>query len=64
MRHIHILLALGAISACASAQYQPLNVKTGQWQTTVLVSSGGSLAMPSGQMAKLTPNRGHGWKPR
>jgi len=57
MRHFQFLLALGAISACASAQYQPLNVKTGQWQTTVLINSGGSLAMPSGQMAKLTPEQ-------
>jgi hypothetical protein len=54
MRSFFILLALGTVAA---GQYQPLNVKTGQWQTTVLVNSGGSLAMPSGYMAKLTPEQ-------
>jgi uncharacterized protein DUF3617 len=57
MRNLLLLLTLGAIPACAAAQYQPLNVKTGQWQTTVLVNSGGSLALPSGQVAKLTPEQ-------
>lgn len=54
MRNLLILLALGTI---AQTQYQPMNVKTGQWQTTVLVNSGGSLAMPSDYMAKLTPEQ-------
>ena len=57
MRNILLLLTLGAIPACAAAQYQPLNVKTGQWQTTVSVSSGGSLVLPSSQMAKLSPEQ-------
>lgn len=57
MRNLLLLLTLGAIPACAAAQYQPLNVKTGQWQTTVLINSGGSLAMASGQMARLTPEQ-------
>jgi len=57
MRNLIILLTLGVFPACAIAQYHPLNVKTGQWQTTVLVNSGGSLALSSGQMAKLTPEQ-------
>ena len=57
MRNFLIVLALGAIPACAGAQYQPLNVKTGRWQTTVQINSGGSLALPSDQMAKLTPEQ-------
>ena len=57
MRNFLILFTLGAMPACAIAQYQPLNVKTGQWQTTVLVNTGGTLPMPSGQMAKLTPEQ-------
>jgi hypothetical protein len=55
MRNTLLLLSLGALSACAVAQYQPLNVKTGQWQTTVLVNRGGSMSMPSDYMANLTP---------
>lgn len=54
MRNLFILIALGQVAA---TQYQPMNVKTGQWQTTVLVNSGGSLAMPSDYMAKLTPEQ-------
>lgn len=57
MRKLFILFTLGAIPVCAAAQYQPLNVKTGQWQTTVLINSGGSLAVPSAQMERLTPEQ-------
>ena len=57
MGKLFILLTLGAIPACAAAQYHPLNVKTGQWQTTVQVSSGGSIALPSAEMAKLNPEQ-------
>ena len=57
MRNFLLLLTLAALPACVTAQYQPLNVKTGQWQTTVLVNSGGSLVMPSDRMAKLTPEQ-------
>jgi hypothetical protein len=57
MRILLVLLTLAAIPALAAAQNQPLNVKTGQWQTTVLVNSGGSFAMPSDYMAKLTPEQ-------
>ena len=57
MRQFLILLTLGAIPACAAAQYQPLKVKTGQWQTTVQINSGGSMALPSAQMARLSPEQ-------
>ena len=57
MRQLLFLPTFIAISTVAVAQYQPLNVKTGQWQTTVLVNRGGSLAMPSDYMAKLTPEQ-------
>jgi hypothetical protein len=57
MRNVLILLTFGAISTWTGAQYQPLNVKTGQWQTTVVANSGGSLAMPADYMAKLTPEQ-------
>jgi hypothetical protein len=57
MRHLLFLPTFIAISTVAVAQYQPLNVKTGQWHTTVLVNRSGSLAMPSDYMAKLTPEQ-------
>jgi hypothetical protein len=57
MRRLFVLLALGAISAWAAAQSQSLNVKTGQWQTTLIINSGGTLAMPEDSMAKLTPEQ-------
>lgn len=57
MRNLLIVLTLSAVPGWATAQNQPLNVKTGQWQTTVLVNSGGSFAMPSDYMAKLTPEQ-------
>lgn len=57
MRHYLIAFTLGAIPTFVVAQYQPLNVKTGQWQTAVQISSGGSLALPSAQLAKLTPEQ-------
>ncbi len=56
MRKLLILFLL-AIPGFAAAQYQPLNVKTGQWQTTVLINSGGSIALSSRQMAQLTPEQ-------
>lgn len=57
MQNLLILLTLSAVPGWAAAQNQPLNVKTGQWQTTVLVNSGGSFAMPQDYMAKLTPEQ-------
>jgi len=57
MRNVLILFTVGVIPAFAAAQYQPLNVKTGQWQTTVLINSGGSMALPSSQMERLTPEQ-------
>ena len=57
MRNLLILLTVGALTPCALGQYQPLKVKTGQWQTTSTVNSGGTFAMPSDYMAKLTPEQ-------
>jgi hypothetical protein len=57
MHKLLLLLPMGIFSTFAVAQYQPLDVKTGQWQTTVLVNRSGSLAMPSDYMAKLTPEQ-------
>ena len=57
MRNLIILLILGVFPVCVIVQYHLLNVKTGQWQTTVLVNSGGSLVLSFGQMAKLTPEQ-------
>lgn len=57
MRKLLILFAAVAIPAFAAAQYQPLNVKTGQWQSTVLINSGGSIVLPSREMAQLTPEQ-------
>lgn len=57
MRNQLVLLTFSAVSTLVMAQYQPLSVKTGQWQTTVLVDRSGSMAMPSDYMAKLTPEQ-------
>jgi hypothetical protein len=39
------------------ASYQPLNIKTGQWEVTYSRSANGDVPMPSGFASKLTPEQ-------
>jgi Protein of unknown function (DUF3617) len=41
----------------AAGKYQPLNVKTGEWETTVTTSVSGAPPIPPGMLEKLTPEQ-------
>ncbi len=57
-----VLVAVAAISAQSGhlrpangAKLQPLNVKTGLWESTVTYTRAGELPIPAGTLAKLSP---------
>jgi hypothetical protein len=45
----------GAKPQPTNAKLQPLNVKTGLWESTVTYSRAGQLPIPAGTLARLTP---------
>jgi Protein of unknown function (DUF3617) len=52
------VLCLGAgLLWAGSGKYQPLNVKTGLWETTVTTSMSGHMPIPPETLAKLTPEQ-------
>jgi len=63
---IAIVVAVGVIAAqgrhrntpsgsSAGAKLQPLNVKTGLWESTITITRAGQLPIPAGTLERLTP---------
>lgn len=52
---IAALLSLTAIALFAQQKSTPLNIKTGQWQSTTTITVSGNQAIPPGMEAQLTP---------
>jgi hypothetical protein len=56
----NILLGLTVLSATAiwaAEKIQPLNVKTGLWETTLTLTRAGEMPIPAGLLAKLSPEQ-------
>ena len=55
-----IFTALLLLSSCllwAADKFQPLNVKTGLWETTSSITTSGELPIPAEFLSKLTPEQ-------
>jgi hypothetical protein len=55
-----ILIALilaSSVPLSAADKVQPLNVKVGQWQTTVTTTTGGQMPLPAELLSRLTPEQ-------
>jgi len=58
MRQLLVGLALLlTLSAWAVDKFQPLNVKTGLWETTMTVTTSGQMPIPPEMRARLTPEQ-------
>ncbi|HEU5335195.1 MAG TPA: DUF3617 domain-containing protein [Terriglobales bacterium] len=51
-----VILAL-SFSLWAASKIQPLNVKTGLWQTTMTMNRFGEMPLPSDMLSRLTPQQ-------
>ena len=58
MRAIFMGLILGlTIFVWAADKVQPLNVKTGLWETTATIATSGAMPIPAELLSKLTPEQ-------
>ena len=54
---VAIAFGMAATALLAQEKVTPLNVKTGQWQSTTSIAVSGSLGIPPEMEAKLTPEQ-------
>jgi hypothetical protein len=54
---IAAVCGVGAMALLAQSKFTPLNIKTGLWQDTLTTTMSGSLALPPGKTANLTPEQ-------
>lgn len=59
MRKIKIMMAVVVLCLVSWAQtkFQPLNVKTGLWESTTTSSTSGQMPIPTEMLAKLSPEQ-------
>ena len=56
MKRIVIAVMLSS-AAWAQAKFQPLNVKTGLWESTITSTTSGQMPIPAEMLAKLSPEQ-------
>jgi hypothetical protein len=56
-RKIPVVLMVTASALWAADKYQPLDVKTGLWEVSTTISTGGQLPIPADLLEKLTPEQ-------
>jgi hypothetical protein len=52
-----VVCGAGAMALLAQSKITPLNVKTGLWQSTLTTYMSGTVGLPPGEAAKLTPEQ-------
>lgn len=57
MKRIVIAAILLSSVAWGQSKFQPLNVRTGLWQSTINTTTAGQMPFPSEMLAKLTPEQ-------
>ncbi len=57
MRRVVIAGVMIASSAWAQGKFQPLNVRTGLWESTVTSTTTGQMPIPAELLSKLTPEQ-------
>ncbi len=57
MRKIMIGLLLFSVGAWAQKKFQPLNVKTGLWESTITSTISGQLPVPAEMLNRLSPEQ-------
>lgn len=56
MKRIVIAIVLSSV-AWAQTKLQPLNVRTGLWESTITTSTSGQMPIPAEMLARLTPEQ-------
>lgn len=57
MNRIVIAAALLSSAAWGQSKFQPLNVKTGLWESTVTSTTSGQMPLPAEMLARLSPEQ-------
>ena len=57
MKKVAIAVMLFSSAAWAQAKFQPLNVKTGLWESTSTSTTVGQMPVPADLLAKLSPEQ-------
>lgn len=57
MKNIAMTILLASTLAFGQSKFQPLNVKTGLWESTTTSTTSGQMPLPSDMLAKLSPDQ-------